>query len=160
MLASLVRIKSLEDCTDQELEALADICQTVKVRAGDRIFEAGDQADFLYFVSRGLVELRVKVSHYLATSEITIDRVREGETFGWSALTKSKSYTLSALAVSDGELLKAPAADVRRMCASNHDFGYVLMKNISVLIGERYELTRKMLVNVIQKELDEKERRM
>ena len=160
MLASLERIKSLEDCTDQELEALAGICQTVEVQAGERIFEEGDEANYLYFVSRGIVELRVKVNHYLATSEITIDRVREGETFGWSALTKSKTYTLSALAVSGGELLKVPAADVRLMCDNNHDFGYVLMKNISALIGERYELTRKMLLNVIQKELDERERRM
>lgn len=160
MPESLARVRVLEECTDRELLALGDICQSMTVQEGDRIFEVGDSADFLYFVVEGVVELRFKVNHYLSTSEITIDRIQAGGIFGWSALAESKAYTLSALAVRSGELLKVPAADVRRLCSANHHFGYVLMKNISATISERFDLTQKMLIDVIQKQLDEKERRM
>jgi len=160
MLQSLKKIKVFEECTDEELQAVANICRSVAIQEGDRVFEAETPADFLYFLAEGVVELRFKVTHYLATNEITIDRIRKGEVFGWSALAEPKAYTLSALVVQGGELLKVPAADMRTLCSSNHHFGYVLMKNISAIIGERFDLTRQMLVDVIQKQLDEKESRM
>lgn len=156
----LAKVRVLEECTDRELLALGDICQSMPAQEGDRIFEAGDPADFLYFVVDGVVELRFEVKHYLATSEIAIDRIREGGIFGWSALAESKAYTLSAVAARGSELLRVPAAEVRGLCSNNHHFGYVLMKNIAATISERFDLTQKMLTDVIQKQLDEKERRM
>lgn len=160
MPALLDQVRVLEECTDQERQALRDICQPVTVQEGDRIFQAGDPADFLYFVADGLVELRFNVKHYLSTSEITVDRIRKGEILGWSALVVSKTYSLSAVVVQGGQLLKAPAAGVRKLCSDNPRFGYVLMKNVAKTIGERFDLTQKILMDVIQTQLDEKERRM
>jgi CRP-like cAMP-binding protein len=160
MPALFDKVQVLQECTDQELQALHDTCQLVSVQEGDRIFEAGDAADFLYLVADGVVELRFTVKHYLSTSEIAVDRIRKGQIVGWSALAESKAYSLAAVVVQGGELLRAPAADVRSLCADNHHFGYVLMKNISKTIAERFDLTQKMLFDVIQRQLDERERRM
>lgn len=160
MLQSLERINVLSECTGQEIQAIADICRPMTVQQGDRIFEAGSPADFLYFVAEGMVELCFRVTHYLVTNEITIDRIRKNQTFGWSALAESKTYTLSALATTRGELLKVPAADLRKLCSDHHHLGYVLMKNVSAIIGDRFERTQRILMDVIQKQLDEKERRM
>jgi CRP-like cAMP-binding protein len=160
MPALLDNVRVLQECTDQERQALRDACQPVTVQEGDRIFEAGDKADFLYFVADGVVELRFTVKHYLSTNEIAVDRIRKGEVVGWSALAESKAYSLAAVVVQGGELLRAPAADVRNLCSDNHHFGYVLMKNISKTIAARFDLTQKMLFDVIQTQLDERERRM
>jgi CRP-like cAMP-binding protein len=160
MPALLDKIRVLEECTPQEVQALRDICQPVAIQEGDRIFEAGDPADSLYFVAEGLIELRFKVKHYLSTKEITIGRIRKGEILGWSAPVESKTYSLSAVVSQGGELLRAPAAEVRNLCSDNHHFGYVLMKNLSKTVAERFDLTQKMLFDVIQTQLDEKERRM
>jgi CRP-like cAMP-binding protein len=160
MIESLNTVQALVECTNEEQQAVADICQRATMQKGDRIFESQSPAEFLYFLTDGVVELRFKVTHYLETREIPIDRIRKGEVFGWSALAQSKAYRLSALAVEDGELLKAPAADIRELCSANHHFGYVLMKNIFAIIGERYDMTQQLLIDVIQKQLDDKERRM
>ena len=160
MLQSLEGINLLKGCTGEEIQAVTDICAPMTVQQGDRIFEAGLPAGFLYFVVEGVVELCFRVTHYLVTNEITIDRIRKNQTFGWSALAESKTYTLSALATTRTELLKVTATDLRKLCSEHHHLGYVLMKNVSAIIGERFERTQRILVEVIQKQLDEKERRM
>jgi CRP-like cAMP-binding protein len=160
MRQSLEGIDVLRECTGKEIQAITEICRPMTVQQGDRIFEAGGPADFLYFVAEGVVELSYKVTHYLATKEITIDRIRKDQTFGWSALAESKTYTLSAVATTQVELFQVPATDLRKLCSEHHHLGYVLMKNIAVIIGGRFERTQRILMGVIQKQLDEKESRM
>jgi hypothetical protein len=60
----------------------------------------------LCIISEGQIELRFSVSHYCASKEITPDRINKGEIFGWSALANPYTYTFSAHAVKDSELLR------------------------------------------------------
>jgi len=160
MPQSIEGIDVLRECTGQEIQAIIEISRPMIFQQGDRIFEAGAPADFLYFVVEGVVELCFRVTHYLATNEITIDRIRKNQTFGWSALAESKTYTLSAVATTHGEILQVPAAGLRKLCSEHDHLGYVLMKNISAIIGERFERMQRILMGVIQKQLDEKESHM
>lgn len=157
MLDLLKEAKVFRECTTEELKEVADITQSLTLKNGERVFDAKNPAEYLYIVAKGAVELRFTVTHYRAAKEVTIDRILEKEAFGWSSLREPHPYTLSALAVKDSKLLRLSAKDVKRLCAENHHLGYVLMKNIADIIGERFDLAQKMLIELIQQELKEKE---
>ncbi len=157
MIDSLEEFSLFKECTKQELEEVSKICERITLKNGDRIFEAGSPAEYLFAVGEGSVELRSTVTHYQAAKEITLDRKFQGEIFGWSALTRPYIYTLSALTMQDSQLLKFEAKELKRLCEDNNHFGYILMKNVSEIIGERFATIESMLIDVIQQDLKEKE---
>jgi CRP-like cAMP-binding protein len=157
MLELLKAAKIFVGCTTQELKDISNICQSISIKKGAQIFEAKSPADHLYIVANGGVELRFTVTHYFASQEITFDRKFKGEAFGWSALTEPNLYTLAAWAVKDSELLRLNAKDIKKLCSENYHLGYVLMKNVAEIIGERFDLVQKIVIDTIQQNLKEKE---
>ena len=160
MLEQLKQTRVLKEATSDELQAVAKLCQEISLKDGERLFEGGTPAESMYLVVKGAVELRFPVTHYLASSDIAIDRVSEDDVLGWSSLSESKTYTLSALAVQDSKLLKIDAKALRKLCSENNHLGYVLMKNLNAITGDRLEMIQRALIGVIQQQLTEKERRM
>jgi CRP-like cAMP-binding protein len=157
MLEILKEAKIFEDCTNQELADISNICQKISVKDGAQILEARSPADYFYVIAEGCVELRFTVTHYFSSQEITFDRKVKGEALGWSALTEPHLYTLAAWAVKDSELLRLKADDIKNLYSKNHHLGYVLMKNIAEIIGGRFDLVQNILIDTIQQNLKEKE---
>ncbi len=157
MFQILKESRLFNECTIQELNEIAKICKKITFKTGERIFEAKSFAEYLYIVSEGAVELRFTISYYNVSQEITLERKTEGEVFGWSALTKPNVYTNTALAIQDSELLSINERDIKELCAKNEHLGFILMKNIAEIIGERFQMVQKMLMNEIQQNLKEKE---
>jgi signal-transduction protein with cAMP-binding, CBS, and nucleotidyltransferase domain len=157
MLQILKESRLFNECTDQELNEIANICQKITFKNGERILEARSSAEYLYIVSEGVVELRFTVNYYNASEEITLEQKARGEVFGWSALTKPNVYTLSALAVQNSDLMRLHEKDIKELCAKNDHLGYVLMKNLAEIIGERFQIVQTMLINEIQQNLKEKD---
>lgn len=158
MIELLKQARVFKEFTTQELQEIANICERITFKSGERIFEAESPAEYLYIVAKGGVELQFKVTHYHALKEVTLDRKLEGEAFGWSALTEPHHYTLSAMAMQDSELLRIKANDIKKLCAENNHLGYILMQNIAEIIGERFASVQKLLIDIIQQNLIEKER--
>jgi CRP-like cAMP-binding protein len=157
MIDLLREARLFKECTSEELEDIATICHKIAFKNGEYVFSANTPAEFLYLVQDGAIDLRFLVTHYSASKEMTIDRKFKGDAFGWSALTEPHVYTLSALAAKDTELLRIGEKDMMRLCKENSHLGYVLMKTIAQIIGERFDLVQKLLIDVIQKSLSEKE---
>jgi len=157
MIDLLKTSRVFHGCTDQEMENIAATSQKLKAKEGERVFEAGSAAAFLYVVVDGAVDLRFRVTHYQVEEEVTLDRKFKGDAFGWSALTKPNIYTLSAIAVKDSELLKISKEDLKKLCNDNNHLGYVLMRNIAEIVGERFSSVQKTLIDVIQQNLSAKE---
>ncbi len=157
MVDLLKESRVFKEFTTQELGKIANICARIALKDGERIFEAESPAEYLYIVAEGAVELHFKVIYYHALKEMTLDRKFKGEAFGWSALTEPNIYTLSALAMQDSELLRIKANDIIKLCAENNHLGYILMKNIAEIVGERFASIQKILIDVIQQSLKDKE---
>lgn len=158
MIDLLKEYKVFNECTSQELDEVARMCQRITFKEGERIFEADSPAEYLYIVGKGAIELRFKITHYQAPKEITLDRKFKGDAFGWSGLTEPYAYSLSAVAMQDAELLKLKASNIERLCLKNNHFGYVFMKNISEIIAARFATLQRLVVDMIQEHLKEKER--
>ncbi len=154
MLSFLSESRAFGECTDDELKAVAALSDIVSVKAGETIFEAGSPADYLYVLADGYVNLRFRVTSYGAPKDVTIDRKSEGDILGWSAATKPYSFSLTAVADSDCRLWKILGADLKRMCSENDHFGHVFMENMADIIGQRLNILRRMLIDVVQDRME------
>ncbi len=157
MVELLKRARIFEGCTPQHLEDIGKICERVTFKEGERIFEAKAPAEYFYIVSEGVVNLCCNVNHYNALSELAFERNHKGEAFGWSALVEPYTYTLSAIAVRDSELLKISGMKIKKMSTNDHHFGFLLLGNLTQIIGERFALVQQALIEEIQHTLKEKE---
>ena len=160
MFQILKESRLFNGCTNQELQKITKICKMITFKNGEFIFEATSFAEYLYIIAEGAVELRFNVNYYNASQEIILERKTRGDVFGWSALTKPNIYTLTALAIQNSDLLSLNERDLKELCAENNHLGYVLMKNIAVTIGERFQIVQNMLINEIQNNFKEKESKM
>jgi signal-transduction protein with cAMP-binding, CBS, and nucleotidyltransferase domain len=157
MFQILKESRLFNECTNQELEKIDDICKTITFKKGESIFKAKSFAEYLYIVTNGVVELRFGINYYNASQELTFERKTKGDVFGWSAMTKPNIYTFTALTVQDSELLILNERDLKELCIKNDHLGYILMKNIAEIIGERFQMVQNMLINEIQQNVNEKE---
>jgi hypothetical protein len=66
-------------------------------------------------------------------------------------------YTLTAVAVQDSDFWQLDQADIQSACEANTHFGYVFMKNVARVVGQRFEISQRMLVREVQAELKDKD---
>jgi CRP-like cAMP-binding protein len=130
-------IDFFDGLSGSELKQIAEICQVVKMKKGERIFSRGDEAEKFYVVKTGKVNLTFQVSILLSELDIVVDMKREGGTFGWSALVPPYKLTLSAYCDEDCDLIQVQGKDVLSLCARELHIGFVLMSNLAEVIGSR-----------------------
>jgi CRP/FNR family transcriptional regulator len=82
--------------------------------AGTRVFHEGDRSDACYLVRSG--DFRVTREHPDGRA-ITLANLGRGDIFGELAMLDGEVRSASVEALSDGELLALPAADVRALLA-------------------------------------------
>lgn len=157
MIDVLKDCRVFKGCSSEELAAITKICERVTYDSGERIFEAGQPAAYLYIVTAGSVELRFKVTHYHAATEVALNREVQGNAFGWSALVEPFTYTLSAEVTQNSGLVRIKANDIKRLCTDNNHLGHTVMRNIAEIIGERFVAVRKVLIDLVQQNLIDKE---
>ncbi len=157
MIELLKQSSFFEGLSVEELQQIANVTQILKVKKDDRIFEAGSPAEFLFVVGTGEIDLRFKVTYYNAVAEISLDTKSSGKAFGWSALIGPHRYTLSAIALEDSDLLQMNQKDIKRLCEANNHLGYVLMRNLAKMVGDRFTRVEQVLIRQAQQSLKEKE---
>lgn len=137
-----------------ELEKIAKINRVVELHDGDKIFGSGDDATSLYIVNLGEVKLLCTVEYLNGPIDVTIDRMKKGDVFGWSAISHPQRYRLSAHAVGDTELLRFRGDRIRILCEESDHIGNVMMSNITTIISDRYDKLEGLLKHIIQSALE------
>ena len=151
MLDTLKATGAFAGCTTSELEKVAEICDRLTVKKGERLFEPDSPAETVYVVVDGSIELRFYATYYHEPQPIPVDRLFKGDLIGWSAVTELRPhFTLAAVALEDTVLLRMPGERLRDLCAANHHFGYVLQKNVAGIIARRFTLVLNMLIGTVQ----------
>ncbi len=157
MLDALKTTPAFTDCTTSELEQVSTICGKMTVKQGEQLFAPDSPADTIYVVEDGAIELRFYADFYNEPQPIPVDRLFRGDLVGWSALTEGGSFTLAAIALRDTSLLRMQGGELRKLCADNHHFGYVVQRNVAAIIARRYTLVLKMLIGTVQDDFKRRE---
>lgn len=134
---------------DAQLRAVAMISEDLAAEPGEVLFHEGDQADALFLLIEGGVDL-----HYVVVDERThallrdflVGHVNPGELIGISALIEPYRLTTDARATAASRLLRIDAAGLRALCEIDSRLAYGMMREAARAAMERLDATRVELV--------------
>ncbi len=151
-----------EGLTAPQLGCIQALARRQKIRTGQWLFHKADPAEKFYLVEDGAVELLIKVQDAVELPitiedgaaelrimlqhpvEIPITLIRPGSgCVGVGALVAPYRYNLSARCARDGELRVIRGADMLALIAQQPELGCRVMTNLSRLLLERLNETRR-----------------
>ncbi len=143
----LKSINMLSSLSDSMLENLATITSINEYRAGDYIFNEGDDAKSLYSVIDGKVGLDIEKN---SSTRILIDNITSGMMLGFSALvdTEEKSYTTSAKALTDTKLFTWKTEDLETLFSQDYEMGFLFMKGIAKIVKTRLQIRNVQFLDI------------
>lgn len=120
------------------LDALSAIAEEKTFRVGDWVFREGDQADALYFVVSGRVELRMKLDEARDT-HIPLNVLSENDALGWSAIVSPYVYKMGAFVVANTVLVRLEGTQLRALLEKYPQQGYILLQGITSAMASRFD---------------------
>jgi CRP-like cAMP-binding protein len=144
--ARLKREEIFDFLRPEQVNALSEAAEVVKLKAGDTVYEEGEKATFLYVVNSGQVTLRLPGKGGVS---ILIDQLDPGSMFGSCISFEMNSYVLTAQCTQPTEVLKIKASALKRLLDDDPRMGYAIQSRISQIYFERYVEAMKKLQAIV-----------
>ena len=150
-IEDLRKISVLDNLTEPMLEKLRAITQLNLFGEGHVIFEAGQEADSFYMLLKGKVILEVEASEVIM---ISLDAVKPGYSFGWSALLPGSRYHSYAICVDPCETMVVPGGRLLELLGEDNSIGYRFMQRAATILKSREERRTEQFLQVMSKHPD------
>lgn len=111
---------------------IIDFCVEEVYEKGTTIFNQGEEADNLYILREGTLNLMVKNGGSLVFS-----LSEPGEVFGWSSLFESGRYTASGICDTDLKVVKIGRKELYTILKHNPEDGFTVMRRLAGVIANR-----------------------
>ena len=135
---------------DNQLERILGCCRVADFKRGDRLFAAGKDADFLWVVINGQVELRGDDSGSEAHASSIISTLSESMAFGWSSLVSPFKYYLSAFCTSRTcNVLQVEKNCLIQLMEEDTALGYLIMSRLLGLVGQRFDQLEEEIIKYL-----------
>ena len=129
--------------SESQLDRLAAITTEAMIQKGKWLFFEGEEAEELYVLKEGAVELMTKVDDDF---ELPIAMLRHpGSCFGTSALVAPHVYSLSARCADGGSVVAIRQGDLHNLIQEDRDLGCTVMTNWAEYLLNRLKDNRKQL---------------
>ena len=130
---------------EKQLVPILETASRTSLKAGNRIFEEGEDANHIWIVSEGRVDLRFDLPGHRASTEIsTIASVSVKETVGWSSFVPPYKYRLSAYCAGySSEVLQVEKEQLVDLMDDDYHMGYMIMRNLATIISSRLHQLQK-----------------
>ncbi len=135
--------------SDTQLKAIAMVAEEISCEAGTVLLEEGKDADWLYLLIRGGVDINFKSEdvHYPNGVKIFhVGEVNPGDLFGYSSMVDPYKYLASATASQACRIIRLDARALRALGDLDCGLGYALMQLIAKTAVERLLFTWVQLV--------------
>ncbi len=119
--------------------------------SGKRIFNEGEEADLLYIILDGILDLTFNLKMGDVETEITTDTKGRGHSVGWSAMISPHVYTLSGICRENVNALTVDRGTMLSLCEENPHFGFIFMQNLAGLVGSRMKQLQSMFIKEVQR---------
>lgn len=129
-------------CSAEFLNHLEEFARETTFKAGETIFREGEYADRFYLISKGTIQLESGTN---GCPGVAIQTLGPGDVLGWSWLYPPFEWHFSARAIEECEVTEINAASLLIQAEEDPEFGYQLMKRISLQLIGRLRATRARL---------------
>lgn len=123
----------------------------VTVPSGGVLFRLGAEADHLYLVVRGRVDLTLPMRVRDREEDVLLEEKQAGETLGWSGIIPPHRFTLQAKAAMESELLAFPRAALQAYFDANPAVGHAVMRNVAGIVGHRLQVFQTLWLREMQR---------
>jgi CRP-like cAMP-binding protein len=136
--------------TEEALDFLGR-CRQKTYADGTNLFKEQTEATRLYLIVEGGIDLRFEMPFREIPSS-TITSSRPGDAIGWSAIVPPHLYRLSGYCRGKTVVLEIDRDALQEFFASNYRLGFLVMRNIAELTGERLFQVQDKLAKVLGEE--------
>lgn len=137
------------DLTDEELKSIAMICNEEKYEADTFICRQRGQAEKLYVLVEGTVEIKVDTDEEGLQQE-TVSTLSRGDAFCWSAVVEPYLLTASTYAATPVTVVAIDGAGLRAMFELDCHLGYRVLQKAAQVISNRLKDTRIQMLSLVQ----------
>lgn len=141
----LDRIEVFRIMDDQQLAAVGACCREVDFSCGDRLFAEGSEANHLWFLIDGRIDLRFELPARETSGEHTVSSLSVDEpdspaqAVGWSCFVEPYKMRLSAYCVSpDCKTIRIKKKDLLQLFQKDPGMGYFFMSYLITVVGRRF----------------------
>ncbi len=114
------------------MEEIANICSEEKYTKDTVLFEKGEEAESLYILEQGTLNLVIKNG-----GSLIYGLTEPGEVFGWSSLVESGLYTASGVCATDTKVVKIEREKLERVFDRHPEVGFKVLKRLAGVISQR-----------------------
>ena len=140
LLSSCYLFKGL---SEPQLLRLSEITKEIKIQKNQFFMKEGQQAEELFVLKEGAVELLTKVEDGF---ELPIAIFRNpGDCTGTSSLVAPYVYSLNSRCVEDSKILVVKKTALKELMQGDHELGFTIMRNLAQHMLDRLKETRQEL---------------
>jgi CRP-like cAMP-binding protein len=145
-LIALNRLSTFDGLNEEYMELLAPLFEPFSCRAGTTVLKQGTQADYLYVVLHGKVEVSFKPYD---GAPITVSHVGGGGLFGWSAVVGSDKYTSSTIAIEDLDAMRIRGNELRKLCVDHPEAGKAILEQLANSVSSRWKDAHEQVKSIL-----------
>src|SRR5919107_849570 len=138
MLDELRQVPLLADLTEEDLQRLYEMAETVSVPAGQQVLQEGDPGDSLFVVLDG--ELEVTKRH--GSQEVLLASYKAGQFFGEMALLEQAPRSASVRTLRESRLLLISQAAFQTLLSCSPSAPFKILRTVT----SRLRSTESMLI--------------
>jgi len=143
-----------EGLSTAQLAQLEPVLERCKFRTGHVVFDQGSNANYLYILLTGKVEVVYKPYD---GPPLTVARINSGGVFGWSAALGREAYTSAAIVTEAGEAIRLSGANLHHLCEQSPQVGTIFLDRLAGVIAERIQNTHDQVLAILSQGLEASE---
>ena len=143
----------VEGLSGPEVEELSALASSRSVTGGTVLFRLGEEAEGVFVVEKGKVNLTLPVRMGETQGDIPVEERLPNQLLGWSGLIPPFVYTLQAVTAEDSDLLYLPRGDLLELFSRKPEVGYRVVSNLAATVGDRLQLFQTMWVREMQRSI-------
>jgi CRP/FNR family transcriptional regulator len=147
------RVEIFKELDENMIDLLSPLFEEFSCQPGKVIFQQGEQAEFLYLIIDGKVDMSFKPYDGIP---ITVSHVGKDGLFGWSAVVGSDRYTSTAIAIENVKAFRVHGSDLRRFCREHPEEGKTILERLADGVSSRWKDSHKQVRSILFQGMSEK----
>ncbi len=135
---ALVEERFVRGFSPEQIDRLATLARFEDFEPNRIIFEEGEECDEFYLIVSGRVALEVVPQG----EPLRLETLSAGDEFGWSTFLEGTGKLFQARTLLPVRALVFDGSELRKLCETDHEFGYVLIRRVLTVVAERLQSAR------------------
>ncbi len=144
----LKKTELFENLNESHLNVILSRSSVESLTEGKTIFHQGEEANRLYVLIQGAVDLTMKAQEQIDFMTAKIDR--EGAVFGTASLMEPFRYNVSAICLKPSKVLVIDASFIQKMMEEDPKMGMEMMKKLASIYFNRLNDLRSGVSNLFK----------